>query len=126
MLYRLTQSKADACIPPQTGSPFLMVLHRHRCGLIYSQGFADYLSERHSSESPQHPDELLSLDFIHCASGQQAGNSWYQINWIPSLSIPLCDRFLIESTPLHIHPQTRRGLKKRALDFSNGQVRFLR
>jgi len=103
-----------------------MVLYRHRCGIIYSQAFANYLGERQASESPLRPDELLSLDYIHCVSGHQAGNSWYQLSWIPAVSIPLDDRFLVETVPLHIHPQTRRGLRKGALDIADGQVRILR
>jgi hypothetical protein len=103
-----------------------MVLHRHRCGIIYSQVFADFLHERHTLEAPSHPDELLSLDYIHCLSGPQAGNSWYQLTWIPALSIPLIDRFLLASVPLHIHPQTRRALRKSALHIADGHVRILR
>lgn len=93
-----------------------MVLHRHRCGIIYSQAFADYLDERQRVEGPQHEDELLSLDYIRCASGSQAGAAWYQLSWIPSVAIPLADRYQIGTTQLHIHRQTRSGLRTRGLD----------
>ena len=93
-----------------------MVLHRHRCGIIYSQAFADYLDDRQRVEGPEHGDELLSLDYIRCATGEQAGASWYQLAWIPSVSIPLSDRYQFGTTQLHIHKQTRNGLKARGLD----------
>jgi len=95
-----------------------MVLHRHRCGIVYSQAFADYLDHRQRVEAPLHPGELLSLDYIRCASGPQAGVSWYQISWIPAVSIPDADRYQFGSTLLHIHRQTRNGLKSRGLDHS--------
>jgi len=102
-----------------------MLLHRHRCGIIYSQAFADYLDERQRIEGPQHVGELLSLDYIRCATGDQAGTDWYQLSWIAAVSIPLTDRFKIGATLVHIHKQTRNGLKNRALDFRNGQFHLL-
>ena len=92
-----------------------MILHRHRCGIIYSQAFADYLRDRQHTEGPEHPDEMLSLDYIRCASGPQAGSAWYQLVWIPTDAIPLTDRHSFGTTPLHIHKQTRHGLNSRAL-----------
>jgi hypothetical protein len=94
-----------------------MVLQRHRCGLIYTQAFADYLDARQRLEGDDHPDDVLSLDYIRCATGPQAGTSWCQLTWIPSVSIPLTDRFQFGSTLLHIHKQTRNGLKTRGLDY---------
>jgi hypothetical protein len=93
-----------------------MVLHRHRCGIIYSQAFADYLDDRQRVEGAEHEDELLSLDYIRCATGEQAGSAWCQLSWIPAVAIPLSDRYQFGATQLHIHKQTRNGLKSRGLD----------
>lgn len=105
-----------------------MLLHRHRCGIIYSQAFVDYLDERHSVEGPYNVGKLLSLDFVRCASGPQAGTAWYQITWTPAVSIPLADRYQIGRNRVHIHKQTLNALRRRgALDFDSAtrSVRLL-
>ena len=93
-----------------------MVLHRHRCGIIYSQAFADYLDDLQRVEGAEHEDDPLSLDYIRCATGAQAGKAWYQLSWIPAVAIPLTDRYQFGATLVHIHKQTRNGLRSRGLD----------
>ncbi len=102
-----------------------MILHRHPCGIIYSQAFADYLDERQRREETAHVGELLALDYVRCASGPHAGESWYQISWIAATAVPLADRFKIGGALVHISKQTRNGLKRRALHWQDGQVRVL-
>ncbi len=104
-----------------------MIFRRHPCGIIYSQAFADYLEEaQQNGTEQQQADELLSLDYVRCASGPHAGESWYQLSWTPSIAIPLEDRYKIGATTVHIHKQTRNGLKHHALHWEDGRVRVLR
>lgn len=102
-----------------------MVLHRHSCGIIYSQAFANFIAEKHKRENADHPGDILSLDYVRCASGPHAGASWFQLAWTAAASIPLADRFQIGGVLVHIHKQTRNGLKRRALHYADGQVRVL-
>lgn len=102
-----------------------MVLHRHPCGIIYSQAFVDHLADKQQREGAQHVGELLSLDYVRCASGPHAGSSWYQLTWIAAASVPLADRFKIGSTLVAIHKQTRNGLKRGGLHCVDGEVRVL-
>ncbi len=102
-----------------------MNLHRHPCGIIYSQAFAEHLADKHQREDGQHVGELLSLDYVRCASGPHAGASWYQLTWVAAASVPLAERFHIGGTLVHIHKQTRNGLKRRGLHCVDGQVRVL-
>jgi hypothetical protein len=95
-----------------------MLLHRHRCGIIYSQAFAEYLDERYHCESADHPGQLLSLDLVRCATGAKAGTTWYQITWLAAVSIPLADRYRIGRHLVYVHRQTLATLRRRgALDY---------
>lgn len=102
-----------------------MVLHRHPCGIIYSQAFADHLEETQRRDADTRAGELLTLDYVRCASGPHAGASWYQFSWTPAAAVPLADRFKIGATLVCIRKQTRNGLKNRALHWSEGRVQVL-
>ncbi len=100
----------------------MMELHKLRCGIIYSREFAEYLTRKVSVESPDHPGELLSLEYIRCADGSNAGASWWQVAWVSLFAAPMEQRIQIGATEVFIHRQSRRGLKNRLLHFASGNV----
>lgn len=97
-------------------------MHRHPCGLIYSRQFADFLGQKRRTEEARHPGELLSLEYVRCAEGPQAGASWWRLAWISLFAAPSDQRMRIADTEVFIHRQTTRGLKNRLLHFADGQV----
>ena len=99
-----------------------MEMHRMPCGIIYSGEFARFLKGKHESEEGAHPGELLSLEYVRCKEGPQAGEAWWQMAWVPPFSAPADQRFRIGETEVFIQRQTRRGLMNRLLHFVSGQV----
>ncbi|TDU72896.1 hypothetical protein EI77_01362 [Prosthecobacter fusiformis] len=99
-----------------------MQLHRHPCGFYYSQPFADFLNQKHERESSEHPGELLALDYIRCREGSQAGNAWWQLDWISLHTVPSQNRFEIGSTEIALSRQTLKGLARHLLHYADGQV----
>jgi len=97
-------------------------MHRHPCGIIYSRQFADFLKDKQVKEEHVHPGELLSLEYVRCAEGEQAGASWWKLAWVSLFAAPMEHKFRIGETEVFIHRQSRRGLKNRLLHFSDGQV----
>ncbi len=99
-----------------------MELHRHPCGFFYSREFADFLRQKQEEEGPAHSGELLTLGYIRCREGVQAGAAWWQLDWVPLLSTPAAHHFHIGETPVAIQRQTQRGLMNRLLHYADGQV----
>lgn len=95
---------------------------RHACGIIYTSQFAEFLRAKQRAEQSEHPGELLSLEYVRCAEGEQAGTSWWKLAWISRLAVPHEQSFVIGDTSVFIHRQSRRGLKNRLLHYANGQV----
>lgn len=93
---------------------------------MFSQAFADYLADRFQAEHVEQSGNVLYLDYVRCAVGPKAGSSWYQISWMPAVNAPLDDQLKIGDTLVYIHKQTRNGLKKCCLHFSDGKVCVLR
>lgn len=94
-------------------------------GIIHTPEFADHLRDLHASEAPHHRHEVLALDYIRCASGEQKGSAWMQIAWIPEQSAPAAHRHRIGEVEVFIHRQSVRGLKNHCLHFENGKVLVL-
>lgn len=97
-------------------------LNRHPDGFFYSQHFVDYLRQRQEGEVNHHTDEVLTLDYLRCREGPQAGNAWWQLDWVSRAFLAghrLCE---IGGITLAISPQSLRGLNGRMLHYSGGQV----
>lgn len=97
-------------------------LHRHPDGFFYSQDFADFICRRQKEEAAVHAGEVLALDYLRCREGPQAGNAWWQMDWVarPFLSgHRLCQ---IGDACLALSPQSLRGLSGRLLHYSGGEV----
>jgi|JI6StandDraft_1071083.scaffolds.fasta_scaffold02238_4 hypothetical protein len=102
--------------------PMALEMQRHPCGIIYTKQFADFLRCKQQAEADRHPGELLTLEYVRCAEGEQAGASWLQLVWTSLFSVPADQKYEIGETPVFIHRQSRRGLKNRLLHFVNGEV----
>lgn len=99
-----------------------MEVYRHPSGLYYSRPFAEYLREKHENEAANHPGEVLWLDYVSCAEGDNAGSSWFRLAWVSLFSEMAGQTLEIGSIRLALHRQTRRGLKNRLLHYADGQV----
>ncbi len=52
-----------------------MELFRHPSGLYYSRQFAEFLRQKQEAESSEHPGELLSIEYVSCREGEEAGKN---------------------------------------------------
>lgn len=99
-----------------------MELFRHPSGLFYSRQFAEFLRQKQESEASAHPGELLSIEYVRCCEGEEAGGSWLRLAWV-SLFSKLAENCLeIGPTRVALHQQTRRGLVNRLLHYDEGRV----
>lgn len=99
-----------------------MELFRHPCGLFYSRQFADFLLEKQQTEGPDHQGELLALDYIRCREGLQAGNAWWQLDWVSLHTIPADARVRLGEAEVALSRKTLHGLNGQLLHFADGQV----
>lgn len=97
-------------------------MHRLRCGVIYTNAFADYLSRLPPpvGQSPsQTPSRVLALDYVSTGKGKAA---WWQMDWLPAHQAEETNRFKIGDVLVFLSKQCQRGLKHRCLDWRDGQV----
>jgi hypothetical protein len=96
-------------------------MHRLRCGVIYTNAFADYLSALGGDAAPS-SKKILSVEYVRCSTGGAAGKAWWTIDWVPVHRAPEECRFLIGQIPVCLSRQSQRGLKHRCIDWRDGQV----
>jgi hypothetical protein len=94
-------------------------MHRLRCGVIYTNAFAEYLSQMSQSAVSLVKHRVLALEYLRSAEGKGA---WWNIGWVPEARAPEDCRFTIGETPVCLSRQSQRGLKNRCLDWRDGQV----
>jgi hypothetical protein len=94
-------------------------MHRLRCGVIYTNAFADYLAQLSQGASQR---QILALDYLKASTGPKKGTAWWQIEWLPEHRAPAECRFKIGSVPVCLSKQSQRGLKHHCLDWRDGQV----
>lgn len=99
-----------------------MELHRHPCGFYYSQTFADFLQDKQRAESAMHPGELLALDYLRCREGAQAGQAWWQLDWVALHTIPADARHRVGETEIALSSKTIHGLRHHLVHYAEGQV----
>lgn len=97
-------------------------MHRLRCGVIYTNAFADYLEKYTQSQPPGHQRPILALEYLRASTGPSKGTAWWQIDWVPEHRAPEECRFRIGCVPVCLSKQSQRGLKHRCLDWRDGQV----
>lgn len=98
------------------------ILAKLSCGIIYTSEFADHLKRLHAEQAPKHRHEVLTLDYVRCASGPQQGNAWWQMSWVAQEQAPPSHRFTINGVEVFIPRQTQRGLRGRCLDHDGNRV----
>ena len=94
-------------------------MHRLRCGVIYTNAFADYLATVNADASP---DTIIALEYVRFASGPKKGTAWWRMDWLPMINTDEAHRVTIGSVLVFISAQSLRGLKDRCLDWRDGQV----
>jgi len=97
-------------------------MQRHPSGILYTRQFADYLRDKHRLEESRHAGELLSLEYVSCSEGDQAGTAWWKIVWVSLFAAPADHHLMIGDVSVFVHRQSQRGLKNRLLHFLDGQV----
>jgi hypothetical protein len=100
-------------------SRLYLLMHKLRCGVIYTNAFAEYLARLSRSAVSAVRDRVLSLEYLRSAEGRGA---WWNIDWVPQSRAPEECRFIIGETPVCLSRQSQRGLKNRCLDWRDGQV----
>ena len=93
-------------------------MHRLRCGVIYTNAFAEYLAK---VPPPADHARVLALDYISVSQGP-ARNSWWRMDWLPEQKADESCRFKIGDVLVYLSKQCQRGLKHRCLDWRDGQV----
>ncbi|SKB04905.1 hypothetical protein SAMN02745166_04144 [Prosthecobacter debontii] len=100
----------------------VMELHRHPCGFYFSQDFAVFLSEKQRAEAAQHAGEILALDYLRCREGAQAGQAWWQLDWVALHTVPADARYSLGDTEIALSVKTIHGLRHHLVHYADGQV----
>jgi hypothetical protein len=96
-------------------------MHKLRCGIIYTNAFADYLANLGRGKTATR-HKVLAIDYVRASSGPKKGSEWWKLDWMPTQSMTDDCIFQIGGLPVGISRQTQRGLKNRCLDWRDGQV----
>jgi hypothetical protein len=94
-------------------------MHKLRCGVIYTNEFADYLFNLSKTAVVAVQRKVMELEYLRTADGKEA---WWNISWVPESKATEDCRFVIGQTPVYLRRQSQKGLKNRCLDWRNGQV----
>jgi len=97
-------------------------MHRLRCGVIYTNAFAEHLAELHTCSEAGTVRKILALEYVRASSGDQKGGAWWDVQWVPEKRVPVECRFEIGSVPVCLSRQSQQGLKNRCLDWRDGAV----
>jgi hypothetical protein len=94
------------------------------CGVIYTEAFSDHLARIHALQAADHPKQVLTFEYVRCASGPMRGRAWWQILWLPEDVVPEFRRFRMGRSRIEVHfpKAAQHGLRDRCLDFENGKV----
>jgi hypothetical protein len=93
-------------------------MHRLRCGVIYTNAFADYIAK---VASPADAARVLALDYVAVSQGETK-KAWWHMDWMPVAKADDTCRFKIGDVLVYLSKQCQRGLKHRCLDWRDGQV----
>jgi hypothetical protein len=97
-------------------------VHKLRCGIIYTDAFADYLNGLYTKNTALQHSKIALLEYVRLAGTQQ---QHWNIQWVHESTLPAENRFSIGSIPVGIAKATQRGLKHRCLDYKEGSVFIL-
>jgi hypothetical protein len=96
-------------------------MHRLRCGVIYTNAFADYLAQL-EGDCPDPRRSIICLEYLRAGTKQGEAKEWWRVDWLPEHRAPEDCRFTIGSTEVCLSRQSQRGLKHRCIDWRDGQV----
>jgi hypothetical protein len=103
-----------------TFAVLIRVVHKLRCGIIYTNAFADYLGQLYGQSQALAQSRIALLEYVQSA---QTGEQYWNIQWRHESKVPEGERFTIGSIPVGMSKSTLRGLKHRCLDYQDGTVR---
>ena len=99
-----------------------LVLSRLTCGVIYTDDFLHHLQRVHEEQQDDHYGQILTIDYIRCASGRQKGEAWWQLLWLPRETAPAYRCFRMGEILIHIPKSAQHGLRERCLDYRDDRV----
>lgn len=99
-----------------------LVLSKLPCGVIYTDAFCGHLTKLHEKQCDDHPQQILTLEYVRCASGPLKGKAWWQILWVPERAVPDYRCFRLGPIRVHIPKSVQHGLRERCLDYRDGRV----
>ena len=92
---------------------------RLRCGTILLNGFLDHIAES-ACRAPE--ERVVTLEYIKCAAGAQAGQQWARLGSTRRHGLPADCLFEADGVTVCMSPQTQRGLRDKWVDFRDGQL----
>jgi hypothetical protein len=101
-------------------SPSRPSMIKLRCGVILTDAFLFFLQQLNQRVTDPHSHEVLALEYIRCAEGDRAGQSWLEWFWFPRAGLKSECFFAVGLLELYLAPQTQKGLKYRYLDVKDG------
>ncbi len=99
-----------------------MRLERLRCGVIFTGAFQDHLEAWWRSGAEENFGLVPELDYVRCASGARAGQSWITLVWRPLKGVRAHEIYQVGKVKLHLSKGARTALKERCLDAREGRV----
>ena len=93
-------------------------MERLRCGVVYTQEFVAFLEKWWQAQPQLHDAKIPSLDFVHCRSGERAGESWAALTWRSVRNLP--EQELFEIAPVRVPRRVRIGCPGNAGDAGAG------
>lgn len=97
-------------------------MDRLRCGVIYTNAFAEYLQNWWALEPRHHNSSIPSLEYFSCKEGPRKGEQWMTISWILKNGLEEHTLFTLGQVPLHLGKSAQRALKTKCLDIFHGSV----
>ena len=98
-----------------------ITMHRLRCGVIYTNAFADYLATL-TEAVERGARKIIQLEYLKCSTGEKKDAAWWKVEWVPEHRAPEDCRFKIGQVAVCLPRQSQRGLKHRCIDWREGQV----
>ncbi|MEZ0386335.1 MAG: hypothetical protein ACAI34_04650, partial [Verrucomicrobium sp.] len=58
------------------------------CGVIYTEAFCQHLTRVYAEQADQHPQRVMTFEYVRCATGPIRGRAWCQVLWLPEEVVP--------------------------------------
>lgn len=97
-------------------------LERLHCGVITTGVFREFLKAWHEDTAGGNFGLVPQLEYVRCATGERAGQSWISLIWQPLKGVRAHEIFELDGVKVYLPKNTRTALKDRCLDVENGTI----